>query len=1752
MSLLSSYEHPRFSEKAKADTTSVRSYTLPLDTCGTLQFTYAAASTPVIAQVTPRVASNGSLITISGSNLVSAPGAEVSVMLGEDLTCVVLTNNVTQIQCTVAGIAKPGIRRVEVLVQGYGLSLSIFPSNTILWEGDVLSTQGTSGSILGGSILNISGLNLDNFSEIRVGNTPCRIMEVNHDWDDSFLCVTDPMVDDGYSAVILQGRPGGYWTFQSAPGHGARLVEPNIGVAWFFNATYINGQPDLVDGISSNGINTAAMIIPGMSLEIGFALATEIDPSLLPIVELVLDNGITVEFWVKVSTPLTPAYQLVASSLNDEVDTGFLLFASSCGTWELWILGAPIGGSSGTTGIFPCQQSTLSQCLPCLGNTTITQGSFVPEERVAYWTVLTGPKVNYDSFDLVTFLFSGTNIVWHMNAQMIFEEVECLACEPGSTTLCMGGGQCYGNASNLVFSGAIDELAIYLYALSAQDITSHYLWGTSPLQPIWAYQTTSDPATVGMAFLDGQGLASMFDPFPGLSLSSGDSSALLVYSSCLYQSPESGLGKCAFNFSIDSTPVVQSFSFQDLNSTGSLLVNITGKNLNGSQVSVVFGQVDCTNVTAGFPTGENIWCILWPLPAGAYPLRVSVEPLGLASNAFDAVLYLDAGILSVSPAVGGLGGGTTLTIVGWGFDSTDNGTSLNAVLLGDQSCLIVWSNATMIECVTQGISTFPLSNVVSITSANGSVYCNSSITFDFEPYDTPIIRALLTQNGSAGDSLILIADAPLAFAVNGTIEDVTMSLGEFDCPVSDLSTICLLTLACTVPDIPAGHYLVSIFIWNYGWSLPSRSYMYTIDLIVSSVTPSQIGFGGMPIQIDGAGFDSVHPGAMDVRICDSVCELLTVTVSRITCLAPPMAWGNASSLVCPITVTLQNTTSMQPLFVVRNLTLTYELSLTPFLLDASAQYGPVDGNQTLILTGTGFDIGSDPECVKVLLGTIPCEVTSVNATVIICVTSSVDAISVGLAVHVFVPGAGYAVSVGDCPFEYSYLDTWPRFAPMQDVFIDSSTAYLVNCSVNDDVYGDIVVGGELVFDDGCDLSFTARSIVVLSTGRMMIGSCRKPQISRVTISLGASASPPQYRPHLNMRHGPTRYWYESQSEDKLFGPGVLAIDGGRLDFFGSGTNMSYSQLATTACAGDTQINVVVPVDWPLGATILMAPSGDASEAEEAVIEALDESRTIVCLSQPLRYAHSAVVLDINGRVIDMRSEVALLTRSIVIQPRLGNSTSNASVQAFTTDTNVSSKIHMNNVAFMNMGQIRFGFHSLLLGTCVGCRVENCVFFGSLNRAIGLLGSSDVLIKGNVIYNSMGHGISLEFRDGAPDPNSNIFEDNLAVGLLYSPYLSPSDRNPAMLWLTTSTSFVIGNAAVAIPNSAFWYELQFDLTAFGSFVSNRAHLIRATGLLIWPVYLSQNHVSTSIAFANLTVYDVGYAAVSMGAMSSQVQLKDFAALNCPVAIHIEQYLATEWGPALVDGGVIVSRGTTIAKQAFAANLSETSIGISIPTSEFVRLDGVTFVNFAGNGSAAVAVGYLTCSAQQQNIAGGFETQLAGMSFIDSSANVAAFARDYVAILFDLDGTVSGVPNASILPVNPLLSSDNCHVVPNVSLGAVPGAICDQHIHRVTFALVQPDSLSLDNLVVANTFGTDLLPYWQSISGYMVSLASNQTLAISWSLAGEEDYRFAYYQTAWTGLSASDRAIIRHEFFSTPQAGFEVNGNALPLSLDPHAQ
>lgn len=275
------------------------------------------------------------------------------------------------------------------------------------------------------------------------------------------------------------------------------------------------------------------------------------------------------------------------------------------------------------------------------------------------------------------------------------------------------------------------------------------------------------------------------------------------------------------------------------------------------------------------------------------------------------------------------------------------------------------------------------------------------------------------------------------------------------------------------------------------------------------------------------------------------------------------------------------------------------------------------------------------------------------------------------------------------------------------------------------------------------------------------------------------------------------------------------------------------------------------------------------------------SRQVRIQGKP-QYNHVGEILD----GIDMRAEVALLSRNVIIYGEMENVCYGDNLcQFFNYDTfgghikilgNFSS-VHLSHVELKNMGQQReTGRYPLHFHMCGDVDrkggyweptfVDGLSIHHSFSRCLAVHATNGLLVKNTVGYDTLGHCFFLE--DGIEQRNT--FYHNL--GMLTRPgTLLPTDRNETLctsirdkvykgyapspsteckavstFWIANPNNNLISNAAAGSQDAGIWFvfhssstgdshglipETKAELTPLGVFYNNRVHSNFKAGLFI---------------------------------------------------------------------------------------------------------------------------------------------------------------------------------------------------------------------------------------------------------------------------------------------------------------------------------
>ncbi len=440
--------------------------------------------------------------------------------------------------------------------------------------------------------------------------------------------------------------------------------------------------------------------------------------------------------------------------------------------------------------------------------------------------------------------------------------------------------------------------------------------------------------------------------------------------------------------------------------------------------------------------------------------------------------------------------------------------------------------------------------------------------------------------------------------------------------------------------------------------------------------------------------------------------------------------------------------------------------------------------------------------------------------------------------------------------------TWDNGVPNANKQAIISKGFRVNVQGNHTAK-EIVVHGELNIPENGTLnkSLTTRWMHVNSGGIFRIGTPGN-RFDRGTFTLTFTGTNPTADHRVVMANG---MMMDITDNDGF----LMAGGGGRLQFFGE-EKLPFTKLSRTANAGANIIVVANIIDrnhngslsgqqdgvlnWKVGDEIVIASSSTLYKEEDVrTITAIQKlgNETRLTLNTPLTYRHYGKIETYGQNVdsrskrpnkpisIDMRAEVALLSRNIKIQGLASQDTDNkfGDRVRLQTDSNGKAKngvgghimimptagqITVEGVQLNLMGQSgrlgRYPFHWHIARDRSGDVFKNSSITNSNNRAVVVHTTNNVLVEGIVAHDIHGHCFFTE--DGVE--TGNKFINNIAFGVHRvhkkankgeafivddtDKFFDGGDRfrATAAFWIANGDNDLIGNVVAGSQGSGYWY------------------------------------------------------------------------------------------------------------------------------------------------------------------------------------------------------------------------------------------------------------------------------------------------------------------------------------------------------------
>ena len=313
------------------------------------------------------------------------------------------------------------------------------------------------------------------------------------------------------------------------------------------------------------------------------------------------------------------------------------------------------------------------------------------------------------------------------------------------------------------------------------------------------------------------------------------------------------------------------------------------------------------------------------------------------------------------------------------------------------------------------------------------------------------------------------------------------------------------------------------------------------------------------------------------------------------------------------------------------------------------------------------------------------------------------------------------------------------------------------------------VDGILRFGDA-DLELSSRYVVV--SGALLAGTPSVPYTKQARVTL-----------------------FGTDQTQNVLGMGTKFIgvtNGGVLELHGE-PRLAWTQLTADAGVGATSLTLKDSAStWRSGDKIVVAPGGyDPREAEVVTVRGVSGSN--VTFAPALKYARVAHMETIEGKLLDERPSVGLLSRNIVVR---GADDSDANAFGGHIMVMAGGSARVSGVELSKMGQRgRFGRYPLhwhVAGDRSGDYLMGSAIHDSFQRAAVVHSSSNVLIDGNVAYNISNHAF-VWAEDG--DEAGVVMTRNLAMLVR-----SPEEKDFAF---PIQNSFFANSSQAEQRSAAFW-------------------------------------------------------------------------------------------------------------------------------------------------------------------------------------------------------------------------------------------------------------------------------------------------------------------------------------------------------------
>jgi hypothetical protein len=1068
--------------------------------------------------------------------------------------------------------------------------------------------------------------------------------------------------------------------------------------------------------------------------------------------------------------------------------------------------------------------------------------------------------------------------------------------------------------------------------------------------------------------------------------------------------------RISFEYKEEITPVVASITPAKGAEGDYLKIFGTGFDASeGSTTEVLIGAEECVvsaDDAATSISDTEIVCRVGATPGGNHHVYVTAGGYGTArfEGGEQAMFQSKITVTGLSSSQGSFGGGTEITISGSGFgggadgvrrrdrrdgawggwiiyDRTDNSEDDveygTVIKMCNTECKVVASTYGEVTCVTQ-----PLQSVESLTLYN-----------DMEPSLFEVESYISSEENKSNTAAAAFNGDFTAFFKGSDEESyVGVDLGEDSravltrlrfFPKHQAASKMVGGVFETSGDGARWANLATIAEAHQGWN------WITVDP-TTQAHARYIRYKGP----DGSGSIVTKLEFYGFRVAaGSLCPLTVVTTTPLS--HPSMG---------PITTN-------HDAFETFESTETFEFveEKTGIITSVYPRFGSSLGGETVTINGT--NLATSEEFAEVYINGKECMVTDVLAdgTSITCVTTSRghldEMLPSSLEVSNTASGMGDAMSTFS--LQYRYLDRWSALntwlndqPPVAGDFVTIPEDQTILLDESPPRLSVLLVLGALVFDRK-NINLDA-SYILVQGGLMEIGTEDEPFEQQVTITLHGDRRKSVELPFIGAKVLAVADRGGFTTHGMGRGVDVPLSQRGVLDIHGKTRLRTWTKVAMTAPKGTKRIVTSEPTDFAPGEKIVVT----APHQEVTVDQRIDNMTfTIV---EPLEQTHVSEEWRTDGHEIDMRFEVALLSRNIIIQgaggprgdgtPTLEDDGEVASTsQLFGVHTGAFHGGHyrVENTELRHCGQSGvLGRYCMHLHVCgdngpPNTYIKSNSIHHSFQRATTIHGTHHSLVQNNVAYHVMGHTYFVE--DG--DEMYNTFDSNIGIFTRPHHMMLKSDKEPATFWTAIPTNYWRNNIATDSSARGAWFELM-DQGITLEFFNNTFHHNSGIGFRNYPNYSPPSPQY----FLNNSYFRNGGNGLFLKKGGDIHHVHSKFAQN-GVDIFWKKYsthLTSRLIPNVKD---CVFWGGRNAQAIFA------------PQHEYWYADGAKFINY-GETTGAISACAGCCSPVTFR-QGAYTTRFENLEW-ENSPKRTQWTCPYKQILLDLDGSLTGYKGGTALP------------------------------------------------------------------------------------------------------------------------------------------